>query len=75
MVLSDLKQGEKAVIRDISHLDSILNKRLMQMGIREGAVVGVKSIMPFGGPYVIECRGQQLGIRFHTASKIKVERQ
>lgn len=75
MVLSELKQGEKAIIRDTSLLDSIINKRLIQMGIREGAEVSIKSAMPFGGPVVIESRGQQIAIRKNTAATIEVELQ
>lgn len=75
MVLSELKQGEKAIIRNISLLDSIINKRLVQMGIREGVEIRIKSVMPFGGPVVIESRGQQIGIRMNTAAAIEVELQ
>ena len=50
MVLSELKQGEKASVKDISTLNQIV-KRLIQMGIHEGSVINIKTVMPFGGPF------------------------
>ena len=75
MVLSDLKPGETAIIQDTSLLDDTLHKRLIQFGIREGTVIGVKGILPFKGPFVIELKGQKIGIRMNAATKIKVERK
>lgn len=74
MVLSDLKKGEKAAVTDISSLDHVMKKRLIQFGVREGSVVQLKSKLPFGGPYVIEYKKQQIGIRLTAAQQIEVER-
>lgn len=74
MVLADLKQGEKAKIRDFSMLSDIVRRRLIDMGIYEGVEVCVKCNMPFGGPFMIETFGQCVGIRRNEATTIKVEK-
>ncbi|WP_062352902.1 FeoA family protein [Bacillus kwashiorkori] len=72
MVLSDLLQGQKAKIQDLSSLNSIVKKRLTDLGFREGQEINVKTIMPFGGPCMIESFGQCIGIRKKEAKCIKV---
>ncbi|HHY72503.1 MAG TPA: ferrous iron transport protein A [Bacillus bacterium] len=74
MVLAELKQGEKARIRDFSKLSDIVRRRLIDMGIYEGVEVCLKCNMPFGGPYMIETFGQCVGIRRHEAGTIRVEK-
>lgn len=75
MVLSDLKQGEKATIKDLSSLNQLVKTRLMNLGIYLGSEVNVKTKMPLGGPCVVECNGQLIGIRLHEANSIRVEKK
>ncbi|RKQ30274.1 FeoA family protein [Oceanobacillus halophilus] len=74
MVLSNLHQGQTAVIQDLSCLNPIVRRRLGDLGFRIGSEIQIKSAMPFGGPCVIESNGQHVGIRLHEASCIRVER-
>ncbi|WP_033826728.1 FeoA family protein [Bacillus andreraoultii] len=73
MVLFDLKQGESATIKDLSSLNQLVKTRLMNLGIYLGSEVNIKSKMPLGGPCVIECNGQRVGIRSQEAKSIRVE--
>ncbi|PEJ58370.1 MULTISPECIES: FeoA family protein [unclassified Bacillus (in: firmicutes)] len=74
MLLSELKKGEKAKITDLSSLGEAVKRRLLDLGISEGAMVCLQCTMPFKGPCMIENCGQSLGIRFNDASGIKVEK-
>lgn len=50
MVLSDLKQGEKATIKDLSSLNQLVKTRLMNLGIYLGSEVNVKTKNASWGP-------------------------
>lgn len=73
-VLGKLKEGEKAKIIDISQIDYLVRRRLLDLGITEGAEVCIKCCMPFGGPVMVESCGQCVGIRRKEAIQIGVER-
>lgn len=66
---ADLKTGESG---NISYLkgNSLELRRLIDLGITEGAVVTLRKAAPFGGPLELEVRGSRLGIRRETAEKI-----
>ncbi|MFB6465201.1 ferrous iron transport protein A [Cytobacillus sp. Hz8] len=73
-MLSQLKKGVKARIKNISEIDALVRRRLLDLGITEGSEVCVKCAMPFGGPFMIESYGQCIGIRRKEASRIEVEK-
>lgn len=73
-MLGKLKLGERAKIKDISGANRLVRRRLLDLGITEGSEVCVKCKMPFGGPFMLECCGQCVGIRRSEAFSIKVER-
>ncbi len=73
-MLEHLKAGEKAIIKDISAVNKLVKRRLLDFGITEGTEICMKCKMPFGGPFMLECYGQCVGIRRSDASDIKVER-
>lgn len=73
-MLAALKAGERAVIKDISGANSLVRRRLLDLGITEGSIVCVKCIMPFGGPVMLESCGQCVGIRRKEAYRIEVEK-
>ncbi|MFO1442732.1 ferrous iron transport protein A [Bacillus sp. Bva_UNVM-123] len=73
-MLGKLKKGEKARILDISQTDHLVRRRLLDLGITEGAEVCIKCFMPFGGPVMVESCGQCVGIRRKEAIQIEVER-
>lgn len=72
-MLSQLKKGIKAKIINISKIDSLVRRRLLDLGITEGSEVCIKCVMPFGGPLMIESRGQCVGIRRKEANRIEVK--
>lgn len=73
-MLGYLKTGEKGKIMDISGADTLVRRRLLDLGITDGSEVSIKCIMPFGGPYMVESCGQCIGIRRKEACRIRVER-
>lgn len=73
-MLGKLKAGEKVRILNIAGADKFVRRRLLDLGIADGAEVCVKCIMPFGGPVMIESCGQCIGIRRKEALRIEVER-
>lgn len=69
-----LKAGDKGKIIDISHVNHLVQRRLLDLGITEGLEVCVKCIMPFGGPVMIESCGQCIALRRKEAVQIEVEK-
>ncbi|MDQ0214329.1 ferrous iron transport protein A [Oikeobacillus pervagus] len=75
MNILELKQGKTAYIHDIKDIHHIVKQRLLQIGVCEGSLIKMKRMMPFGGPCMIECSGQVIGIRRSDAKKILVNGQ
>ncbi|RYM05117.1 ferrous iron transport protein A [Sporolactobacillus sp. THM7-7] len=73
MLLTELEPGLSAKITDLSTVDSLVQRRLNDLGVLEGEFVCLKRLLPFGGPCLFEACGQCIGIRRHDASKISVE--
>lgn len=73
-MLAQLKTGEKATIKDISLVDGLVQRRLLDLGITEGSEICIKCKLPFGGPIMIESCGQCVGIRCREAKCIELER-
>ncbi|MBU8880056.1 ferrous iron transport protein A [Bacillus sp. FJAT-29790] len=73
-MLGKLKKGEKGRILDVSGIDHLVRRRLLDLGITEGAEVCIKCFLPFGGPVMVESSGQCVGIRRKEAIQIEVER-
>lgn len=69
-----LNTGEKGIIKDLSNVDRLVRRRLLDLGFSEGVEVMVKCAMPFGGPVMVESGGQCIGIRRKEAIRIEVER-
>ena len=67
--VADLHTGENGVVSFLTG-DSMMMRRMIDLGIVEGAVVTVKKAVPFGGPLEIEVKGSRLGIRREQAKKI-----
>lgn len=70
--LSDLKRGEKAVIKGFEVEDVPL--KLLEMGCLPGNEVELVQIAPFKDPMYLNINGSHLAIRRETASHIKVEK-
>lgn len=73
-MLSDLKTGEKCVICNLDSVNGLVKRRLKDLGVTKGTEVCVKCIMPMGGPFMLETKGQSVAIRRKEVSLIEVER-
>jgi ferrous iron transport protein A len=73
-MLGNLRKGEKGKIIDLSQVNTLVKRRLLDFGITEGSEVFVKNTMPFGGPLMLESSGQCVGIRKQEALRIEVEK-
>lgn len=70
--LNHLKIGQKGKVLRISG-DSVIKRRLLDMGIVPGTEVKVKKIAPLGDPIDILVKGYHLTLRKEEASSITVE--
>ncbi|MFB5945227.1 FeoA family protein [Albibacterium profundi] len=68
MKLSDLKIGERGIIKEITDLS--LSIKLMEMGCLPGEPVLLERIAPLGDPIAIKVSGYQLSLRKSEASKV-----
>lgn len=73
MNLTEVKPGDTCRISDLSKLNSIVQKRLLDLGVIEGVEICCKYAMPFGGPYMLEVCGQCLSLRKKDVHCIEVE--
>ena len=71
MKLSELKAGQKAVIRVINNKEILL--KLMEMGCLPGEKIEVEKIAPMGDPISIAVSGYHLSLRLNEADQIIVE--
>jgi ferrous iron transport protein A len=53
--------------------ESVIKRRIMDMGITKGTSICVKKIAPLGDPIEITVRGYELSLRKEDADKIIVE--
>ena len=71
MKLTELKQGEKAVIKSFTSPDLAL--KLMEMGCIPGEMVVMEQIAPLGDPISIRIAGYSLSLRLNEADHIILE--
>lgn len=69
--LADLKQGQQAVITDVSSNDIPL--KLLEMGCLPGHLVELVQLAPFSDPMYLNINGSYLAIRKDTAVHILIE--
>ncbi|KMY54216.1 iron transporter FeoA [Bacillus sp. FJAT-27231] len=74
MLLSELSRGEKAKIVDLSKVNDMVKRRLLDLGVMEGMEIQLKERMPFKGPFMLNHSGQCLGIRHQEAVQIEIKR-
>ena len=72
MKLSELKQGESAVIEHIG--DESLSAKLFEMGCPPGEPVKLKFIAPFGDPIAIKVAGYTLVMRLSEANIVEIRK-
>ena len=73
MKLSELKLGDKCKVVSIDNVNSLLKRRLLDMGITKGVKLEVKKIAPFGDPIDLYLRGYELCVRRKDVEGIEVE--
>lgn len=72
--LSELETGCPARIVQVS-TDSVLRRRLMEMGLTRGESLVVEKVAPLGDPMEIVVRGYHLSLRREESACITVQRE
>ena len=72
MKLANLEVGAKAFVTNVLG-ETLVAKRLMEMGVVPGVSVRVVKSAPFGDPIEIRVRGYSLALRKSEAEKIEVQ--
>ncbi|PMK00821.1 FeoA family protein [Vibrio sp. 10N.261.55.A7] len=75
MKLSELEQGESAVIQSFQSLSLETRKKLMVMGVLPNTPVTLLRRAPLGEPLQIDVRGVSLALRENIAAAVLVERK
>jgi len=70
--LRDVKIGQTAKVVRL-HGEGALKRRIMDMGITNGAEIYVRKVAPLGDPLEVTVRGYELSVRKGNAEKIQVE--
>lgn len=73
MRLTDTAPGSQVKITDLTSVHDLVRRRLNDLGIVEGSVISLRKKLPFGGPCMIEVKGQWIAIRRKEAVCIRVE--
>lgn len=73
MKLSELQQGQKAVITGFEQLSNDVRKKLMVMGLLPRTPVTLIRRAPMGDPLQVQVRGVSLAVRENIAQAISVE--
>ncbi len=69
--LSELKPGQRAVIKNFTNVETYL--KLMEMGCVPGEDIIVEQKAPFGDPISVKVSGYSLSLRLNEAEDIQVE--
>lgn len=70
--VSDLRKGEKGVIKSI--INKSMSLKLLEMGCLPGCQVRMDAVAPFGDPVCINVGGQYcLSLRLNEAAAIEIE--
>lgn len=69
--LSELKPGQKAVIREVSSEE--IHLKLMEMGCLPGEPISVEQVAPLGDPVSVQVSGYRLSLRLDEAKHILVD--
>ena len=71
--LNELKPGERGRIIEFTK-SGPLTKRMMEMGVLKGSLVGIERVAPLGDPIDIKVKGYHLSLRKEDAKNIIVEK-
>lgn len=70
--LSDLQPGETGIVKKVLG-NSMIKRRIVDMGIVAGTVVEVQKFAPLGDPMEIKVKGFNLSLRKTEAEMIELE--
>lgn len=70
--LRDVKVGQTVKVVKL-HGEGAVRRRIMDMGITNGAGVSVRKVAPLGDPIEVTVRGYELSLRKADAQLIEVE--
>lgn len=73
MTLNDLKKNETGVITEI-HLEGLMKRRLIDMGVTTGASITMLRTAPLGDPVEFYILGYNLSLRKKEAGKIMIKK-
>lgn len=71
VTLSQLKRGQKGIIKDVSSFQIPL--KLLEMGCLPGNSVELVQLAPFSDPMYLNINGTHLAIRKETANHILID--
>jgi Fe2+ transport system protein FeoA len=74
MRLSELETGSRARVVKVE-ADSLIRRRLMEMGITRGEALVVEKVAPLGDPMELVVRGYHLSLRREESACIRIERE
>ena len=72
MTLDEVAIGDSCVVSKLGEVGEI-RRRILDMGITEGAHVKVCKVPPLGDPIELTVRGYQLSLRKSDAASIEVQ--
>ncbi len=72
MALSQMKTGQEGIIQKVSG-ESVLRRRLLEMGINRGSSVYVEKYAPLKDPIELVIKGYHISLRVGEAANILVE--
>lgn len=71
--LSDLEEGQRAVVREVSDSDPELLKHMGEMGLVPSAEVEIVEVSRGGGPITLRVGGHSHSLSLESASTVKVK--
>ena len=74
MVLSELSAGQSAEIVSMHKMDSVMRKKLLNLGFLPKAKVELLRLAPLGDPVVVRCANSSIALRKTVVSHICVEK-
>jgi len=73
MVLSELKVGQSAKVVNLNGIETVMRKKLLNLGFLPSATVQLMRVAPLGDPISIRCANSTIALRKNIAKKIIVE--
>ncbi|WP_400246293.1 FeoA family protein [Niallia sp. JL1B1071] len=70
----EVSVGQRLKINKVEEGNSMLQRRLLDFGLMEGAVITIQQILPFEGPCILEYEGTLIGMRKRDMKILQMER-